>query len=57
MDVFLDALLKDTELREAHGVGKDRSKDVKEKSTRFEPTTESALLAKREKLDCAKCSG
>ena len=55
MDVFLSALSKGIELREAYKVGKDRYRNMREKSARFEATTGSALLARKEKLDCAYC--
>ena len=57
IEVFLEALLKEIELRETHEVGKERSREVKERNTRSEPTTGSALLTRGEKLDCAYCRG
>ena len=55
MDVFLSELLKEIELREPHEVRKDRYINVREKSTRFEPTTGGVILARKEILDCAYC--
>ena len=57
IEVFLEALLKEIELRETHEVGKERSREVKQRNTRSEPTTGSALLTRGEKLDCAYCRG
>eukprot|EP00112_Aurelia_sp_Birch-Aquarium-sp1_P000701 Seg1067.14 transcript_id=Seg1067.14/GoldUCD/mRNA.D3Y31 product="hypothetical protein" protein_id=Seg1067.14/GoldUCD/D3Y31 len=57
IEVFLEALLKEIELRETHEVGKEKSREVKQRNTRSEPTTGSALLTRGEKLDCAYCRG
>ena len=57
IEVFLEALLKEIELRETHEVGKEKSREMKQRNTRSEPTTGSALLTRGEKLDCAYCRG